>query len=516
MNLMPDVWQTFDRGCRVFANRLATYFQGESLTYGELHDRAAGLAASLFHRYGVGAGDVIAVASLNRPEVLETYFAAARLGSALTVINTRLTAAETTDMLKLSGAKVVLCEPRFARNVEGSGLPLIALSDEPWPEDTTGPASYLTALRREPPAPLGNHESALDAPLLMVFTSGSTGRPKAIQLTQRNLVWDAIGQSYYLRLRPGDRQLLGTPMCWTGGIVLVTQAFLLNGLPIDILPAWTIDAAVEAISVRGCTVFGTMPLLVRQLLDVARQPDGPKLHLRTLVCGGGAHTSDFDNDVIGLLGVEDYLYIYGLTESTSAAMCTGSTEMTLRKELGIGFPAWYVDHRIVDEDFNDVAPGLAGQLLLRGPTITPGTTRCGLPGPEIRDGWMCTGDVVRADEDGCLFFVDRAKDMVKTGGLNVYAAEVEQSIVRAHGSIISDVAVVGVPSKQWGEAVVAAVELADDSTIDEAAFLAALRGMLADYKIPKRVIYGELARTSTGKINKPLLRQTLAREHHDL
>jgi fatty-acyl-CoA synthase len=509
----PDVWETFTRNCRFYRDRIATHFEDIDRTYAELHLRAERLAAWLSYRYSVGAGDVVAVASLNRPEILETMLAAARLGATLYVVNNRFVPTETATAVQMARAKLVLAEPRFAAHVTPAAVPVVHLSGDAWPSGGKVPsARYDDLVAQSCPAALADHANALDAALLMVFTSGSTGRPKSVLLSQRNVLWDALGQSHYLRLRQDDRQLLATPMCWTGGLILVTQAALLTGVPIDILPAWDADAALAAVAERGCTVLGSLPVLVRDLLDAAARRaarGAAPAKLRVLVCGGGPHTTEFDTGVLDALGPEHYLFVYGLTESTGPATYTGNTETTLRKELGIGFPAWYLDHRLVDEDGASAAPGSPGELLLKGPTITSGgSADSGLTGPDVVDGWLRTGDIVREDEDGCLFFIDRAKDMIKTGGLNVYAAEVEQAVIRRYPELVSDVAVFGVPSSRWGEEVVATVELVSGGNADEAGFLAGLREMMADYKVPKRVVFvGEFPRTATGKIDKPRMRQ---------
>jgi fatty-acyl-CoA synthase len=350
-----------------------------------------------------------------------------------------------------------------------------------------------------------------DDPLVIAFTSGTTGKPKGAMLSHRNILFDAASQDYQLRLRHDDRGIVAAPMCWTGGLMLITQPFLLRGLPITIIRKWNPSEVVEAIAADGCTVFGGVPTLLGQLVKHLQASPKVGLHIRAILCGGGNHTRGFDASVMQTLQPELYVFCYGMTESTGPLLYTGETEITLEKELALGYPAWHVEHQLRNGDGSEVERGEPGELVVRGPTISQGYFGQGSEGDSpFADGWFRTGDILRTGADGCLYFVDRAKDMIKSGGINVFAAEVEQAILAAFRDVVDDVAVVAAPSTTWGEAVVAFVKPRAGGQVDTALVASALRGMIAPYKIPKQVFTVEdVPRNFSGKIDKMELRSRL-------
>ncbi len=471
----------------------AIVFEGVEITYGDLHRQVLELADDLAGR-GVGQGDRVAYCSLNRPEQVVALFACARIGAVLLPLNNRLSVAE--HRFQLEDARPVL-----ALVADGFGTALSAASPD------------LPLIDLDVVSPLGSEAGSAEAvggpddAVLMVYTSGTTGRPKGAVHTQSSLLYTVLNGVAHQDLTADDRILTVLPMFHVGGLNIQTLPGLYVGATVDLLRRFEPGPCLHSLAENRPTQTLLVPAVMDALL---RHPD---FESTDLSCLAGINS--------GSSVVPDHLIrpfldrgvpvgqVYGSTE-------TGPTAIVLRYEDGAdnigscGKPAMHTEMRIVDQVGADVAPGQAGEILLRGPNLfveywdRPAETESAFV-----DGWYRTGDVARQDERGFVYVEDRLGDVLISGGENVYPAEVESVLVQ-HPAI-DQVAVVGQPDQRWGEIPVAFIEAAagaEPPDIDELREWCHER--LARFKQPRQlVVVDELPRTALGKVTKHLLREQL-------
>jgi fatty-acyl-CoA synthase len=485
---------------------------GRRLSYRQLAESVAELADAL-HRLGLRRGDRVAVLMENSPELVEVLFAAANLGAVVVPVNFRLAGAEIEYILADSGASVLVISDRFtelAGAALGSGGHAVrhAITERGGAAELAGvPALPLEQLRggaRRGPDPLISPDDLC----VIMYTSGTTGRPKGAMLTHDNMQWNAInlatvgtglsGSTVTLAVAPmfhiGALGLSVLPILYAGGTVVTIRAF-------D--PAATLKLLAEY---RVTTQF-MVPAMWSALAGVADFDDHDVSAMQYVLCGG----APCPLPVIEFYQRRGWTFLegFGMTESAPNALLLDA-EFVVSHAGSVGRPFMHVDVRIVDAQDHDVAIGEVGELVLRGPNVFAGYW--GLPGESaeaMRGGWFHSGDLGRADADGFVTLVDRKKDMIISGGENVYPIEVEQ-VLHRHPAV-ADVAVIGAPDERWGEAVVAVVVVSAGATPDGDELIAHTRQHIAHFKCPRRVEFvDELPRTATGKILKRELRQRYA------
>ncbi|MGW7538340.1 acyl-CoA synthetase [Amycolatopsis sp. NPDC054798] len=459
---------------------------GERITYAELERRVAGRAAAL-RELGVRKGDRVALLGLNSTGYLETLFAVAWLGAITLPINFRLAAAEIAYLLDDARPVVVVHDDTFA-----------ALAREAAGGRTLVNNSELSQEGRVEPEPTGPDDIAV-----LMYTSGTTGRPKGAMLTHGNLEANAInvltsGEG----LLPSDITLTVAPLFHIGGLALFTLPLLYAGGTVVVAGKFDPQETLALIQREKVTVHFMVPAMWAAMTQVPDFDSYDLSRLRYLLCGGAPcplPVIEFYEGK-GLTFVEGF----GMTELSPAALVLESA--FVRSHAGsVGRPFLHVEARIVDERDEEVPAGTVGELVLRGPNVFAGYW--GLPeasAETMRGGWFHSGDLARCDADGFVTLVDRKKDMIISGGENVYPIEVEQ-VLHRHPDI-ADVAVIGAPDPQWGETVVAVVVPAGDS-LDGDAVIAYCRERIAAFKCPRRVeVVAELPRNATGKLLKRELR----------
>ncbi|SFQ70233.1 acyl-CoA synthetase [Amycolatopsis rubida] len=459
---------------------------GERITYADLERRVAGRAAAL-RALGVRKGDRVALLGLNSTGYLETLFAVAWLGAITLPINFRLAAAEIEYLLDDARPVVVVHDDTFA-----------ALAKEASGARTLVSDSELVQEGRVEPEPAGPDDVAV-----LMYTSGTTGRPKGAMLTHGNLEANAInvltsGEG----ILPSDITLTVAPLFHIGGLALFTLPLLYAGGTVVVAGKFDPQETLALIQREKVTVHFMVPAMWAAMTQVPDFDSYDLSRLRYLLCGGAPcplPVIEFYEDK-GLTFVEGF----GMTELSPAALVLESA--FVRSHAGsVGRPFLHVEARIVDERDDDVPTGTVGELVLRGPNVFAGYW--GLPeasAETLRGGWFHSGDLARCDADGFVTLVDRKKDMIISGGENVYPIEVEQ-VLHRHPDI-ADVAVIGAPDPQWGETVVAVVVPAGDS-LDGDAVIAYCRERIAAFKCPRRVeVVDELPRNATGKLLKRELR----------
>ncbi len=484
----------------------ALRFRGETTTWRELRDRVASLAGALARR-GVGPGDRVAVLMWNRPQFLETVLAANRLGAIAVPVNFRLAPAEVAYVLSNSGAKVVVADDDCAATVpgatEGLQLAVVVLG-----ADLPGAERYEDLLA-EPGEPAPLQDVAEDAPALIMYTSGTTGRPKGAVLSHSNLQAQALTVLRAWRsFDAAEVNLCASPMFHIGAIGSIAPMILIGGV-IVVLPtgAFASGQVLDVLARERVTSAFLVPTQWQALCEDASVPERDLSELR-ITCWGAAPASTTLLRRMGeVFPGATNVAVFGQTEM-SPITCVLDGADALRKIGSVGKPISTLAVRVVDELGRDVPQGEVGEIVYRGPTQMAGYWDDEAATAEaFAGGWFHSGDLVRVDEEGFYYVVDRAKDMIISGGENVYCAEVEDAL-SAHPQI-REVSVVGRPHPRWGETPVAVVVLAEGGAalpVDE--LRAWARGRLASYKMPTAVeVVPELPRNAGGKVLKGALRQ---------
>ncbi|KUF06278.1 long-chain fatty acid--CoA ligase [Leucobacter sp. G161] len=482
-----------------------------SYTFRELDERTTRLASSLRSR-GVEAGDRVALCSLNSPAMLELMFALAKLGAITVMINHRLTAPEMHYILDDAGAKLVFASTPLLEVVSAAKegtiieevIPLLTAAERRTQthsafEDLISDGDPLEALPNMDP----------ESPTLLMYTSGTTGRPKGAMITHTNLFWVSL---YHNNAEAGinhhNRNLVAAPLFHIGGLAVYTLPTVYWGGSNYILEAFAPATWATAVEKYACTTAFAVPTMWTAILRSGELDIHDTSSLQVAISGG----APCPIPVIEALQAKGMAFIegFGMTE-TAAAAAILSSEFITTKAGSIGKPSNHVDFRVVDEAGADVPAETVGELIIRGPSVFSGYwNRTDANTESFRDGWFYSGDLARVDGEGFYYLVDRKKDMVITGGENVYPIEVEQALYTHEG--VADVSVIGTPHDYWGEAVTAIVVPHGSNTDDTAALAKRLdqhaRDTLAGFKIPRQYFFVEsLPLTATGKVRKVELRE---------
>ncbi len=472
--------------------------EGRRVTYAELAEGAARVAGGL-RRLGVGPGDRVATLAMNGLPLLELLFACGRLGAILVPLNYRLAEPELCWIGRNAEARLLFFEEAFvavARAVaRETGAELRRLE---------GPAGDWEAVRQAPPA----EELALPpaAPWCILYTGGTTGRPKGAVLTHSSMLWNALNTNLSWGLRPDDVAPVFTPMFHTGGLNVFTLPLLLIGGTVILPRRFEPATALAVLAQKRPTLLFLVPTMFQMLADVPGFAEADLSSLRWAIAGG-APCPDRLYDVYRAK-VPVFKQGYGLTEVGPNNFATPD-EDAARKRGSVGRPTLFVRYRVVDAAGRDVGVDQVGELLLAGPTVCAGYWRNPQDTASAFDGvWFRTGDLVRYDGDGYFYVVDRKKDLIISGGENVYPAEVEEALY-AHPAV-AEAAVVGQPDARWGEVVVAVVVCRAGASATAAELVAHCRERLAGYKVPKRFEFRPaLPKSAAGKILRGEVRRTL-------
>ncbi|MEV0907934.1 acyl-CoA synthetase [Streptomyces hokutonensis] len=474
----------------------STGSSGSSMDYGTLHTRTTRLAHALRTR-GVRRGDRIAYLGPNHPSYLETLFAAGTLGAVFVPLNTRLTAPEIAYQLADSGAKILVYGPTHTALVAGlPGSTDIRSYVEVGPE-------YEELLEAASAEPIDEPVTADDTCIIM-YTSGTTGRPKGAMLTHGNLTWNALNVLVDTDLIADERALVSAPLFHTAGLNMLTLPVLLKGGTCVLVESFDPDATFDLVERHRITFMFGVPTMFDQIARHPRWADADLSSLRILTCGG----SPVPSPLIAAYQERGLTFLqgYGMTEAAPGTLFLDA-EHAVSKAGSAGVPHFFSDVRVVRPDLTPTDVGETGEVVVRGPHVMPGYW--GLPeetAAVFADGWFRSGDAARTDDDGYVYIVDRMKDMIISGGENIYPAEIEDLLL-AHPDIV-ECAVIGVADDKWGEVPRAVVVPREGASLDPDEVLASLAGRLAKYKIPKSVVVAdELPRTSSGKLLKSRVRK---------
>ncbi|WP_370290031.1 AMP-binding protein [Nocardioides sp.] len=519
------------RRARIDAAAVALVHGDRSLTYGELAGSVEHLAAA-FAALGVRAGDRVAYLGLNDVLTVQAMFAAHRLRAIFVPVNLRLAPAEVQHVLADAAPAIVVVGPDGGRLLAAA---LVALSASSVAHvvavDETEGAPIAAAGHREVHlvAPLVEHPGAvapsvavaLEDDAVILYTSGTTGRPRGAVLTHASLTWNTVNQLAHLDILSTDRALCIAPLFHAVGLSQVTLPVLFKGGTVEIVERFEAGDVLRRIEEHRISSFACVPTMLQLMIEHERWASSDLGSLRQVVYGGSPVSAP-----VAAAWRERGVRLqqgYGMTEA-SPGVAMAPLDGAERALTSVGVPHFFTDIALfVDDEPASLAPGDRGELLVRGPHVFRGywrddeKTEAAMVRTPSGD-WYRTGDVLAVDEDGWLHVVDRVKDLIISGGENIYPAEIEALLVALPE--VRSAAVVGRPDERWGEVGVAYVELAAGvvDPADPAArdalverLCAHLAARLARFKLPQQVVVvDELPRNAVGKVLKPQLRADAA------
>jgi len=498
-----------ERRAAVSGERPAITFNGVQWTFTEFQRRVVATANAL-NRQGVRKGDRVGVLTLNRPDVLVILFAAARLGAISVPINFRLTAPELYYIIDDAGLSVLMVGPDYVSVIQDLALKVsckvFVQFDQKLNPDWPVFEEWIATSNPAAPA-VATIESDV---CTILYTSGTTGSPKGAMITHSNVWANNLNWVLAYGITQDDVQLSVAPMFHAGGLFANVLAVLMLGGHVVIHPQFVPDQFLQAIETHKVTMAFGVPTMVLALTQCEGFETTDLSSLRYFIAGGAPAPESLLR--VCLRRGIPVSAAYGMTEATSVATLL-ETNLALKKVGSVGRPVMLGEMRLVDQEGAEVTtPHIKAEVYVRGEHIFAGYW--GKPEATEEafvDGWFASGDVAYLDEDGYLYVCDRVKDMIITGGENVYAAEVE-SVVLEHPAILN-VAVVGAPDEKWGETVVAAVVLRSGQTLDIEELRDFCGPRLARYKLPRRIHeMSGLPLNGAGKIMKAEIRKIVAKE----
>jgi acyl-CoA synthetase (AMP-forming)/AMP-acid ligase II len=459
------------------------------LDFGTLNHRTDRLADALRARF-VQAGDRVAALLLDGNALMELYLATAKLGAILVPLNWRLAPAELAYILQDCEPALLVADESFAPLVADSGIPRLVVTD-----NNAGIGDYAAFLESgstttlPPPAP--------DAPWLMLYTSGTTGRPKGCMLTQAGHMASTRGSLDYWGVGPQDHLLIALPLFHVGGFGILLTHFAAGAASIICRRHLPTAAMLDLAVAEGCRTLSISPLLLPEIIALQRAAPRP-LAISRVTMGGGMHETALIQEVREGLRTE-ILAGYGQTEAGNFVCYLNAAEQ-VQNPTACGRPLNHIEVSIQDDNGALLPAGAVGELCLRGPSVMAGYWRNeAATAAAMRDGWLRSGDMMRLDESGFLHFVSRSKELIKSGGENVYPREVELVLLAHPG--VADAGVFGVPDESWGEAVKAAIVPRPGEAPDPAALVAWCRQHIAAYKRPRYIEFMDtLPRSPLGKL----------------
>jgi fatty-acyl-CoA synthase len=495
-----DLATVIERNAAFTPDKPAIAFDGATLSYRAFDERIAATARALKSELGVGRGDRVAILSLNHPDYLVLLYACARLGAILVPLNWRLAAAEQLFILSDAAVKVVVLQHAFAALLQqlAAALPQARpVGLDFAPEGGLTFAALLSCARGDG----RNPHTDMTCPLLNVYTSGTTGRPKGAVLRQEALFWNAVMSQHMHALTSDDHVLTVLPFFHVGGLNIQTTPALHHGATVTIHERFAPDTTLSTIATARPTLTVLVPATMQAVLE---HPSWEAADLSSLkaISTGSTIVPPALIDRFVARGVP-VLQVYGSTETCPISIYTRlGGDLTRRGSTGL--PGLCCEAAVVDDDGIELSPGAVGEIVVRGPNVffeywgNAQATR-----EALHDGWYRTGDLGSRDADGYFWVHDRKKNMIISGGENVYPAEIER-VLLGHADV-ADVGVVGRPDPKWDEVPLAfVVRRAGCATPEEAlrAELAAhVLKHLARFKLPREFIFvDDLPRTALGKV----------------
>jgi O-succinylbenzoic acid--CoA ligase len=462
-------------------------------------ERTAGRLAAL----GVRPGDRLGALLPTRPAAVRVIHAAVRLGATLVPLGTRLTPDELAVRIERADVTTLVCD---ATTEVDAVAATAAAGDAPVPlvsvDDADADAERVTALDAHPPESVVPHDWTLDSTLLIPFTSGTTGRPKGVRLTLRNVLASAVASVFRLGLHRDETWHVALPLHHVGGLTPVLR-MPLYGMTVVLRDSFDAAAVAADLERYDVTATSLVPTTLSRLLDATDGDVCPTL--RTVLLGGAPATGTLlDRCIERSIPV---FPTYGMTE-TASQIATATPAEAASHPGTVGRPLFWTDLSVRDDDGDERSPGDPGELVVSGPTVSPGYLDADATAAAFGDAGLHTGDVGYR-EDGLFWVVGRTDDLIVTGGENVAPAEVADTL-RDHPDV-TDAAVVGVPDEEWGERVTALVVTRNGVDPAASALDEHCRARLAGYKVPRTIHFAdEIPRTASGTVDREAVRARLS------
>ena len=498
-----DLCHLIERNAAFTPNKAAIVFEGEILSYAAFDARIAQAAGALQAELGVIRGDRVAILSLNRPDYLVLLYACARLGAMLVPLNWRLAAAELSFILSDARPKVLVLEQAFA-----GILPAL---------DRGLPETGIVGLDFAPPQGIGfdallgrargagrNPGVDLSCPLLIVYTSGTTGRPKGAVLRQQALLWNGVMSQHMHGLTADDHVLTVLPFFHVGGLNIQTTPALHHGATVTIHSRFTPETTLHSIEHEQPTLTVLVPSTIQALSE---HPGWAAADLSSLkaVSTGSTIVPPHLIDRLVARGVP-VLQVYGSTETCPVAIYT-RLGGDLSRAGSTGLPGLCCEAVVIDEAGKELPPDTPGEIAVRGPNVfCEYWGNAEATGKALQDGWYRTGDVGWRDAQGYFYVRDRKKNLIISGGENIYPAEVERVLLE-HPDV-SECGVIGRPDPRWDEVPVAYVIRRAGGVVEADELKAHVLSQLARFKVPREFVFvDDLPRTALGKVQHFMLRE---------
>jgi fatty-acyl-CoA synthase len=500
--IVMDLSDLIDRNAAFAPGKPAIHFSNATLTYAGFAARIAAAARALKSQLGVGRGDRVAILSLNHPDYLVLLYACARLGAMLVPLNWRLAAPEQMFILTDASVKVLVLEKGFAGIIEPlrQALPDTRIVGIDFAHD--GAPLFDNCLAAGSGDGRNPHVD-LWAPLLIVYTSGTTGRPKGAVLRQEALVWNAVMSQHMHDMTAADHVLTVLPLFHVGGLNIQTTPALQLGATVTLHPRFTPDATLDSLARDKPTLCVLVPATMQAIIEHPRWNATDPTCLRALTTGSTQVPQKLV-DAFTARGVP-VLQVYGSTETCPVAVYTRVNGD--QRAGSTGLPGLVCEARVVEDSGNEIPPGAAGEVVVRGPNVFfEYWGNAAATSETLRDGWYHSGDIGTRDTDGHFFIHDRKKNMIISGAENVYPAEIERVLV-AHPDV-AEAAVIGRADPKWQEVPIAYVVRRPNATCDARALEAHLLGQLARFKVPREYVFVDaLPRNAMGKVQHFRLRE---------
>ncbi|WP_223700756.1 acyl-CoA synthetase [Sutcliffiella deserti] len=459
---------------------------GERWNYQQLYARTIDMKNRL-HSLGIKKGDSVALLSPNEMVYFDLLFACGELGAIFVPLNWRLSNDELVYILQDCDAKYLLVHPTMIGKVRIGPCPIISIDDLPQPADSQQ-----------------NRVSVdLNNPAAIIYTGGTTGKPKGVILTHENIISNAINTIISWGLSEDDATLTCLPMFHTGGLNALSSPLLMAGGTVVLMQDFEVEKVIDFLCMYQCTVVLMVPTMYHILIEHPRFQKESFPSMKTFLSGGAPCPIEIYEAFYkkGKLFKEGY----GLTEAGPNNFYIDPKE-AYGKKGSVGKPMMFNEVKIMKNKNEEASVNEVGEIYLKGRHVfreywlKPEETQ------KVKvDGWLCTGDLGRMDEEGYFYIVGRVKDMIISGGENVYPSEVEQTL--AEHTAVKEVCVVGIPHPKWGEGVLAVVSLKSPASEKELTTFCSQK--LGKYKIPKKFAFvKDIPKTTVGKFDKKSIIQT--------
>jgi fatty-acyl-CoA synthase len=498
-----DISDWIDRQAVFSPNKTAIRFKGEDYSYAALAEKVGRLTSVLRNALGVRRGGRVAYLGYNSPDMVALVFACARLGAIFLPMNWRLAGPEHAYVLNDAEPVALFVENDFAEPVDGivdetpeMHIVKFGVARDGWHSFDTLVQLATEGKRRDPSV-------GYDDPALLVYTSGTTGRPKGAVLSQNALFYSAVNSTHMHDMTSQDVILTTLPMFHVGGMNIQTLPALHAGATVVLQDKFDPISTFDSIANDGVTLTVLVPAQLGAMMADKRWEKADFSGLRS-ISTGSTLVPEALIKAVHAKGIP-LLQVYGSTETSPIAVYLTATDAESR--IGsTGKCAVHCGLRIVDDEGNDVAEGVSGEILVKGPNVlTAYWNNSAATAESLQDGWFYTGDIGHLDGEGFLYVDDRKKDMIISGGENIYPAALEN--ILAESNSLVEAAVVGRVDEKWGEVPVAVVVPKDGKTIEAKDVIDLFQGRVAKYQHPKDVIFvKQLPRNAMGKITKDEIR----------